>query len=87
MSAVERILAYDIDQNLDAFGEPDGNDRHSTITETTAMPTGINAPPIGHNLDDSRLDTGLDSKPELQKPKADVGDPMGICAVTRLLED
>jgi hypothetical protein len=82
MSAVERIIAGE-----NAFGELDGNDRHSTITETVAFQTSINAPPIGHNLDDSRLDTGLGSKPEQQKPKADVRDPLVMGAVKRLLGD
>ncbi len=73
------------DSLRDAFGEPN-KDTSSTTTETTAFQTSINAPPIGHNLDDSKLDTGLDSKPT-QHPTSDVADPMGIRAVSRLLLD
>jgi hypothetical protein len=71
------------DSLKNAFGESDDNDSNSTVK---AFQTSINTVPVGHNLDDEWLETGLSSNPE-QTPKADISDPMVIGAVTRLLEN
>jgi hypothetical protein len=75
----------------DAYGvkndeDSSGPEKNRTNNTNANFQTSINAPTSVHNLDDSRLDTGLDSKPN-EGPVADVRDPMAIGAITRLLED
>jgi hypothetical protein len=74
--------AYGVKENEDSSG-PQKNRTNNTNAN---FQTSINTVPGGHNLDDSRLDTGLDDKPT-QKPVAEIHDPMIIGAVSRLLED
>lgn len=73
--------AYGVKNNEDSSG-PEKNRTNNTNAN---FQTSVNTIPTVHNLDDSGLETGLNSKPE-QKPVAEVHDPI-IGAVSRLLED
>lgn len=75
----------------DAYGvkndeDSSGPEKNRTNNTNANFQTSINTVPGGHNLDDTGLDTGLDSKPT-EGPKAEVHDPMVLGAVSRLLED
>lgn len=73
--------AYGVDEKEDSNG-PSKNPANNTNAN---FQTSINTIPGGHNLDDTGLDTGLDSIP-VEVPTTDVRDP-GMGAVARLLED
>lgn len=57
----------------------------SLPSDIEASPYSLNTIPSTHNLDDSLLDTGVDSKSD-QLPTVHVNDPL-VNAVARLLED
>jgi hypothetical protein len=84
MPNTERRKLDDAKESLrDAFGKPNTDDSTTTQPTTAIFQQSFNAVPGGHNLDDSRLDTGIDSKPE-DNPKSEIGDPIMSGAVARL---
>lgn len=74
--------SYGVNENEDSSGPS----KNRTNNANANFQTSINTIPGGHNLDDSGLDTGLDSKPT-EDPTTEIHDPMVMGAISRLLED
>lgn len=72
----------------DAYGKPENEDsqgpeKNGSNSTNAMFQQSFNAIPGGHNLDDSRLDTGLDT-PSEERPVKEVHDPLIFSAVARL---